>query len=119
MKLHMKEYRSYRKHLALAIAVVAIAAVLIVRWDGSYRWHTGTPGGRRGNSFRPIAMQLPGTVVREGDGGAKTQPLAANCAQGFVRRGSVCEAQGTAGTTVSTAASTRPGQFAMHPPERE
>jgi hypothetical protein len=116
------------KYWAIALSSVAAAAALIIWWMVFYRSSGAVLAAAHPNSnavvlhkankevpakeAHSIVTQSPGVVFRQ-DGGAKeTQTMGANCAKGYVRRGSMCEFG-------SPAASNLTAQRSIRPPERE
>jgi hypothetical protein len=119
----VKEYRWYAKYLPLAILSVAVAAALIIRWGGFHQSSATVPAPTNANSeaellrgahkrmsaneSHSIAMQSPGAVLRHGSDGPVIQRVVANCAKGYVRRGSICEVGAAREMNLSTAASSQ------------
>jgi hypothetical protein len=127
----VKGNRSRTRHLALALFVV-VAAPPIIWWVVFHQSSAIVPVHTKSNSdaaplprahtrvpataLHFIAMQAPGAVLRQGGDGMEMQTMVANCAKGFVRRGSVCEVDPT--QTLS-AASQPDRQSPIRPPIRE
>ena len=128
----MKEKRSRTKRLALALLSVAVAVPLIIWWfvfhqssaSDLSRASTDAELLHKANKDVPaeeshsIVMKSPGDLLGHGGGGMETQTIVANCAKGFVRRGSVCEVGASAQITLS-AASNAAEQNLVRPPKRE
>ena len=111
----MKEKKPSFRHLNLLIISVVVVALLFAGWI--VICHSGTTGFALGFSEgRSIAVQSPGVVLRQGGGGVEIRRTVANCAKGFVRRGSVCEVDTT---QMALSAGSNVGQSSVRPPERQ
>ena len=109
----VKENKSITRKSALAMLSVGLAAFVLFGWIVIS--HSGTSVSARASAEgRSIALQLPGVVLRQGGNGMGMQGMVANCAKGFVRRGSVCEVDAAA-RLILPAASNR----SVRPPEHE
>jgi hypothetical protein len=111
----VKEKRSSTKRPILAISSVVLVALVLIGWIVISRWGT-TVSTLASGEKRSIALQSSGVVLRQGGAGKEMQTTVANCAKGFVRRGSVCEVDPT--QTLS-AASQPDRQRLIRPPIRE
>jgi hypothetical protein len=100
------------KHLIL---VILSGVLLIVGWIVVS--HSGKTVSALSSSERgSIALQSPRVVLGQGDAGKGMQTAVANCAKGFVRRGSVCEADTT---QMTLSAVSNLAQSPIRPPLRE
>jgi hypothetical protein len=129
----VKGNRSRTRQLALALLSVAIAVPMTIRWVHQSSAILAAPSKASANVERVegarmpvsaseshiIAMQPPETVVRQDGDGMEMQTMVANCAKGFVRRGSVCEAEAATKIMSSIKASRAIEQRSVRPPERE
>jgi hypothetical protein len=112
----VKEKRPSTKRPTLAISSVVLVALVLIGWIVISHWGT-TVSVRASSDGRSIALQSPGVVLRQGGAGKEMRPMVANCAKGFVRRGSACEVE--ARQMALSAASKLGERNSVRPPERE
>ena len=111
-------FRSRTKNSTLAILFVVVVTLVLVGWI------VISPTGKTAtalasNERRSIALQSPGVVLRQSGNAMEMQTVPANCAKGFVRRGSVCEVDAATQTVLPTALSKSPARVLVRPAGRE
>ncbi len=83
-----------RKYMTVAMCFMALTGFLFLGWTVVNR------SGMHSMSIpikvsRSITMRSPGAVFHSGSDGPPIRSVIQNCARGYVRRGSVCEADTT------------------------
>lgn len=129
----MKGCRLHSGYPALGILFTAVAVSLIIRWVSFH--HSSDTVAAGGASFdaehlrnankdmaakeaHSIVLRSPGALLSQSSGGKIMQTVVANCAKGYVWRGSMCELNAASHTSLR-AASNSVGQGSIRPPERE
>jgi hypothetical protein len=104
-----------RKHMTVALCLMTLIGFSFLGW---------TVGNRSGahrmsipsTESRVITMQSPGAAHLESSNRLAVQSVLANCAKGYIRRGSVCEADTT---QMALSAASTAGLNSIRPPERQ